>query len=183
MGHLEIALIGAGLAMDAVAVSMTNGLVYKNLRMADYIAMPLLFAFFQMAMPVIGFFAGGLFADIIMKYSGIVILLILGIIGGKMLKEGIVHMKSREMPAARRMRLSILFSQAIATSIDAFAVGIGFSLVQVRILPAVTIIGVVTAVLVVAAILIGRKFQAFLGNKAEIAGGMILIIIGIKAVL
>lgn len=183
MGYLEIALIGAGLAMDAVAVSMTNGLVYKNLRMTDYIAMPVLFAFFQMAMPLIGFFAGGFFADIIMKYSGIVILLILGIIGGKMLKEGIAHMRSCEVPKIRIMRPSVLFSQAIATSIDAFAVGIGFSVVQVRILPAVMIIGVITAVLVVAAILIGRKFQALLGNKAEILGGIILIMIGIKAVL
>lgn len=170
--------------MDAVAVSMTNGMVYRNLKAADYAAMIVLFAVFQMAMPIIGFFAGGLFADVITKYSGIVILLILGFIGGKMLKEGIEHLKSQEtIPEGRNLTLPILISQAVATSIDAFAVGVGFSLVRVSILPASAVIGAVTAVLVLAAIIIGRKFQTLLGSKAEILGGIILIIIGIKGVI
>lgn len=94
-----------------------------------------------------------------MKYSGIVILLILGIIGGKMLKEGLEHLHSCEVPEAKVLTLPLLISQAIATSIDAFAVGIGFSLVQVDILPASALIGAVTAILVFAAILIGKSFR------------------------
>lgn len=212
MTIIEIILIGIGLAMDAVAVSMTNGMVYNNLKFREYIAMPLFFGIFQALMPLIGNFAGSLFADIISKYAGIVILLILGIIGGKMLKEGIEHMGAGKTDVdfghnrqghgrgqqsvktqrqnqgsgrtvTKRITLNILIFQAIATSIDAFAVGVGFSAMQVNIIQAVTIIAVVTAILVTAAIIIGRRFGDLLGSRAEVFGGAILIIIGIKAVL
>ena len=89
MGLTDILLIGAGLAMDAAAVSMTNGMVYKNLNKLTYISMPVFFGVFQMLMPVMGYYAGGLFAEIMTRYSGIVIFVILGIIGAKMIKEGV----------------------------------------------------------------------------------------------
>lgn len=196
MGIIEIILIGVGLAMDAVAVSMTNGMVYRNLKLRQYIAMPVLFALFQALMPLIGNFAGSLFADIIEKYAGIVILLILGIIGGKMLKEGIEHMKEEKahpeehvsgggsaVKGKGSLTLSVLIFQAVATSIDAFAVGVGFSAMRVDIISAVTVIAIVTAVMVVAAILIGKKFGDILGSRAEIVGGIILIAMGVKALL
>lgn len=183
MGFIEIALIGVGLAMDAVAVSMTNGMIYKNLKPRDYAAMLVLFAGFQMLMPVIGYFAGSLFAEIMTTYSGFVILLILGIIGGKMIKEGFIHMKEHQAPRDRVLTLGILFFQAIATSIDALAVGIGFSFMRVSIGAAVLVIGVVTALMVAAGILVGRRFGDLLGSKAEILGGTILVIIGVKAIL
>lgn len=169
--------------MDAVAVSMTNGMVYKNLKLSSYIAMPIFFGGFQAIMPLVGYFAGGLFAHIIEKYSGIVILIILGIIGGKMIKEGIDHLKPHKVIKEKEMTIGVLFFQGIATSIDAFAVGIGFGVVKVNIALAVSMIGIVTGILVVAAILIGRKFGDLLGSKAEILGGVILVIIGIKALL
>ncbi|MGN0710360.1 MAG: manganese efflux pump MntP family protein [Anaerovoracaceae bacterium] len=196
MTVFEIILIGVGLAMDAVAVSMTNGMVYRKLSIKQYLAMPFFFGLFQALMPFIGNFAGTFFADIISKYSGIVILLILGVIGGKMVKEGIEHIREdRAHPEEHRgkgekqcdkkggLTLGVLLFQAVATSIDAFAVGVGFSAMRVNILQAAAIIAVVTAVLVTFAIVIGKKFGDVLGSRAEILGGFILIAIGIKAVI
>ena len=162
MGLTDILLIGAGLAMDAAAVSMTNGMVYKNLNKLTY-------------------YAGGLFAEIMTRYSGIVIFVILGIIGAKMIKEGVEDLRKHEVCPAKIMTLKILFFQAIATSIDAFAVGIGFSAVGIGIFRPSAIIGAVTVFIVVAAIFIGRRFGNMLGCRAEILGGMILAVIGIKA--
>ncbi|QHI71992.1 manganese efflux pump MntP [Aminipila terrae] len=168
----EIILIGAGLAMDAVAVSMTNGMVYRNLKPKDYIAMPLLFGGFQALMPLIGNFAGSLFTGFISKYAGIVILLILGFIGGKMIKEGFEHRNQpKQACGIKKLSFGVLAFQAIATSIDAFAVGVGFSAIQVNIIQAVTIIAIVTVILTIMAIYIGRKFGDILGCQAEILGG------------
>lgn len=182
MSLLEIFILGVALAMDAIAVSMANCMVYRNLRLRDYALMPLLFGGFQAGMPLIGYFAGGIFADIITKYSGIVIFVILGIVGGKMILECFVH-KDEDNARNKTFSAGIILMQAIATSIDAFAVGIGFVAAQVDIAVAVLIIGVVTGALVVVAILIGRKFGDIFGDKAGILGGVVLIIIGIKALI
>ena len=115
------------------------------------------------------------------RYSGIVIFVILGIIGAKMIKEGVEDLRKHEVCPAKIMTLKILFFQAIATSIDAFAVGIGFSAVGIGIFRPSAIIGAVTVFIVVAAIFIGRRFGNMLGCRAEILGGMILAVIGIKA--
>ncbi|WP_164914305.1 manganese efflux pump MntP [Aminipila luticellarii] len=180
----EIILIGIGLAMDAVAVSMTNGMVYRNLKAREYIAMPLFFGAFQGFMPLIGNFAGSLFDEFISKYAGIVILLILGIIGGNMIKEGVEHTNpSERVCGCKELGSGILLCQAVATSLDAFAVGVGFSAMQVNILPAVAVIAVVTVIMTTAAIEIGRKFGDILGSQAEILGGIILVIIGVKAII
>jgi putative Mn2+ efflux pump MntP len=112
-----------------------------------------------------------------------------------MIKEGFAHMKDNNAVIAngintpcrqaskKRLTLSILIFQAIATSIDAFAVGVGFSAMRVDIIPAVVIIAIITADLVALAIAVGRKFGDILGSHAEIVGGIILVIIGIKAIL
>lgn len=181
MGLLEIMLIGIGLSMDAVAVSMSNGMTFRNMSKSRELTMPILFGAFQGIMPLIGFFAGGLFAEIITKYSGIVILLILGIIGGKMIWDGIKD-ECEGVPCGT-LTLKVLFFQAIATSIDAFAVGVGFSVMRVDIISAVVTIGIITFICSFLAILIGKKFGDFLGNKAEILGGAILIAIGLKSFL
>lgn len=182
MGLLEIAILGIGLAMDAVAVSMTNGMVYKNLGVRQYIAMPLFFGVFQGAMPLIGFYAGNIFAEIITKYGGMVIFIILGFIGGKMLMDGIKQ-KKESNTYKKQLTIGVLIFQAIATSIDAFAVGVGFCAVRVDIIPAIVIIAAITAILVIVAMIIGKKFGDLLENKAEIFGGIILILIGIKALI
>ena len=96
MGFIEIILIGLGLSMDAVAVSMANGMAYKNTTKAKTLAMPILFGVFQGLMPLIGYFAGGLFADVISKYANILVFVILGFIGGKMLKDNLGHKDEEE---------------------------------------------------------------------------------------
>lgn len=181
MGLFEVSLIGVGLAMDAVAVAMTNGMVYKRLSVGNYISMPLLFGIFQGVMPLIGFYAGTLFAGIIMKYSGIVIFAILAVIGGNMIKESLS--KENDAIEIKNLTMTVLIFQAIATSIDAFAVGVGFCAICVDIIPAVSIIAVITACMVGGAIAIGKKFGDIFENKAEFLGGVILIIIGVKGLL
>lgn len=183
MSLIDILLIGVGLSMDAAAVSMTNGMVYKNLNKATYISMPVFFGAFQFIMPVVGYYAGGLLAALITRYSGIVIFVILGIIGGKMIKEGIEDMRENKTCPAKLMTIKVLFFQAIATSIDAFAVGISFSAAGISVWTPSAIIGVTTAVIVIAAIFIGRRFGDMLGCRAEILGGVILVVIGVKALL
>lgn len=195
MGFIEIILIGIGLSMDAVAVSMTNGMVYKGTSRAKMLAMPVFFGIFQGGMPLIGYFAGGLFADVINKYAGLLVFAILGIIGGKMLKDGLSHRKEEKVKKeagegetldcteGKVLTYKVLLVQAIATSIDAFAVGIGFSAMQVSILPAVTTIMVITALCCILAIWIGKKCGDILGCKSELLGGIILVVIAIRALL
>lgn len=184
MGILEILLIGVGLSMDAFAVSISNSMIYPNLKFRQYAGMPVFFGAFQGLMPLIGFYAGSLFAEIIEKYSGIVILVILGFIGGKMILDGIKEMRSPEEKKEEEkgtLTVGVLFFQAIATSIDAFAVGVGFVAAHINIWSAVSIIAATTFVLTIIAILCGRAAGEKLGDKAQIVGGIILVIIGIKA--
>lgn len=182
MGIFEVILIGVGLSMDAVAVSMTNGMVYQGISTRKLLAMPLFFGVFQALMPLLGYFAGSLFAFFIQKYAGILILAILGLIGAKMVKDGWSHKEAGHC-VVKVFTYQILLMQAIATSIDAFAVGVGFAAQGTEIGCAVGIIGVTTFVLSLISIFIGKKFGDLLGAKAEIVGGLILIAIGVKAVL
>lgn len=182
MGIWEIILLGIGLSMDAATVSMTNGMVYKNAETGKVAAMPILFGLFQGLMPLIGFFAGGLFANIISGYANILIFIILGIIGGKMLLDGLKKDKEQEKPVAK-LTYRLVFLQAIATSIDAFAVGIGFNALGVNIYFAASIIAITTAICSLIAIYLGKKFGDLFENKSEILGGLILLFIAFKAIL
>lgn len=165
--------------MDAVAVSMSNGMAFRQLARRDYIAMPVLFGIFQGLMPLAGYSAGSILAGLITEYSGIVICVILSLIGGNMIREGLqaepFDVKEKQLT------LGVLLLQAVATSIDAFAVGVGLCAMQADIIPAAALISVITAVLVGIALLIGRRFGDALGSGAELAGGLILVIIGLKA--
>ena len=181
MSGWEIIMIGIGLSMDAAAVSMTNGMVYPKTCSSKILSMPLLFGGFQALMPLLGYYASGVFADFLSLYSGIIILIILGAIGVKMVYDGL-HPQMEEATSCS-LTYRMLLIQAVATSIDAFAVGVGFSAMQVNIVQAVSIIGVTTLVCSFLAIAIGKKFGNMLGNKAQILGGLILIIIGIKGML
>lgn len=180
MGIWDIIGIGVGLSMDAVAVSLSNGMVYPDMKRGQKLSMPIFFGVFQALMPLIGYFAGGLFASVIERFAGIVIFIILGIIGGHMIWEGL-HLEADKV--SPEFTLSVLVSQAVATSIDAFAVGVGFSAMRVEIFSAVMIIGITTLVLSGLAVLLGRAMGRLLENKAEIAGGVILVLIGIKALI
>lgn len=184
MGIFEIILVGIGLSMDACAVSMTNGMVYKNLPKSKMLLMPILFGLLQGLMPLIGYYAGGIFSDVISKYAPFLVFIILGVIGGKMLKDGLSHKNEDDSSSDKQtdqLTYKTLVLQAIATSIDAFAVGIAFSALKVNILPAVILIAMTTALLSFIALFIGRQFGDLLESKSEILGGAILILIAIKA--
>lgn len=184
MDYPDIALIGAGLSMDAFAVAVSNGMVYPNLTKRRRAAMPVLFGLFQMLMPLAGYRIGSLFAAWMDRYAGILILLILGGIGGKMMWDGL-HPEPKDGAASPAGQLSwqLLLMQAVATSIDAFAVGVGFSAVGIAIVPAAALIGGITVVMCRLAVGIGRRFGAVLEDKAQIAGGALLLLIGLKAFL
>ncbi|PHV71945.1 hypothetical protein CS063_00265 [Sporanaerobium hydrogeniformans] len=180
MNSLEIILIGIGLSMDAVGVCLSNSMVFKNLTLKKRLAMPLFFGFFQGLMPLIGYFTGEFFAQYITRYSRFIVFLILGAIGIKMLKDAFcTEEKCKENNTP--LTYQLLFTQAIATSIDALAVGVGFSTLSVNIFAAITLISLTTFVCSYLAVYIGKKFGSLLENKAQLLGGCILVLIAIKA--
>lgn len=187
MDFIEIFLIALGLSMDAVAVSTTNGLSYPNLSKDKRLAAPLLFGLFQAGMPCLGYFAGGLFSDFITRYAGVVVLIILSLIGGNMMKESLRSRKEdcsegSSAPEKPPLPYRTLMMQAVATSIDAFAVGVSFSATHTNLAVAASVIGLTTCVLSLFAYFLGRKSGPHLGGKAEFIGGLILVMIGIKSV-
>lgn len=189
MGMIELVILGVALAADAFAVTISNTFVYCHETRSRLALMPVLFGLFQGLMPLLGFYLGGVAGDFIEAYAGIVTLVILGIIGGNMIREGVGalrHPEEKETSEAcvtGRLTVGELLLQAIATAIDAFAVGVSLRAQSVDIVAAVLVIGLVTAACCVAALAIGRKLGHLLGDRAQIAGGIVLVIIGIKAFL
>lgn len=174
----EILLIGVALSMDAFAVCLSSGMVYTNLNGAKKLSLPIAFGIFQGIMPVGGYYLGSLFAELIDRFSGPVALIILGVIGINMIREG---MSPETEQTEKKLTFKVLLLQAVATSIDAFAVGVSFAAGRAPIFTAAPIIAATTFILSTAAMLIGGKVGEKLGGRAEILGGVILLIIGIKA--
>ena len=186
MGALEILLLGLALSADAFAVTISNSFVYSHEKKSRLLLMPVFFGAFQALMPLLGYFLGGLAARLIEAYSGIVTLVILGIIGGNMVREGVsalLHPKDDEEVSTGRLTIATLVFQAVATAIDAFAVGVSLRAQSVDLIFAVTAIGLTTAACCVAALFVGRRLGHLLGDRAEVVGGFVLIGIGIKALL
>ena len=182
MGITELLLISVGLAMDAFSVSVCKGLSMKKLDLKGGVITALFFGVFQAFMPVIGYFLGSRFADFISSFSHWVSFGLLAVIGGKMMIEAI---KGGDDESGNEYRLNIkeLFVLAVATSIDALAVGIVFAAEKTPVITSVTIIGAVTFLLSLAGVYIGHRFGSKYEKKAELAGGAILIIIGVKLLL
>lgn len=181
MNFLDAALIGAGLSMDACAAAVSDAMAYRGLTPARRAAMPLCFGAFQMLMPVLGLHIGTLFSAWLSRCAGVLMAALLGMIGGKMIWDG-CHRESMET-AAGDLPWGVLLMQAAATSVDAFAVGIGFSAAGIELMPVCALIGAETAVLCASAVAAGRVFGGLLEEEAQIAGGLILIFIGIKSIL
>ena len=181
MSLVELLLIAIGLSMDAFAVSVTNGLCYRNVKFKWTLGMGLCFGLFQGAMPTIGYFLGSAFADYISALDHYIALILLGFIGGKMIFDGIKSRNEDIEQTGSAMNLGILLVQGIATSIDALAVGVSFAMLpDINIVIAAGFIAMVTFILSIAAVFIGKKFGSLLNNKAQIIGGLILVAIGIK---
>lgn len=179
---LTIAGIGIGLAMDAFAVAAVSGSVFRELKVAHALRMAFFFGAFQAFMPLLGYAAGQTVADTIEHIDHWVAFGLLTIIGGKMILEA-MKFEQVEKKAQDPANLMVVLSLSVATSIDALAVGITLSLVTESILTAVTAIGIITFVLSYAGVEFGRRARHFVENKIEIAGGVILILIGLKILL
>lgn len=183
MGFFELFLIAVGLSMDAFAVSICKGLKMQrfNVRHAGVIA--LAFGGFQALMPVIGWFLGKQFESYITGIDHWIAFALLAVIGGKMAVESFKKEEEDSSKENEKLDVKELLVLAVATSIDALAVGITFAFLQVSIVPAVSLIGVITFVLSAVGVFIGHKFGAKFKSKAELAGGIILIFIGLKILL
>ncbi len=180
MGFVELFLIGIGLSMDAFAVSICKGLKMQKLNLKQTALIALFFGGFQAIMPLIGWLLGANFKDYIVDFDHWIAFVLLAFIGGKMVYESF---KNEEDDECDKFDIKELFLLAIATSIDALAVGITFAFLHVNILSAITIIGITTFILAAVGVFIGHKFGAVYKSKAELAGGLILIFIGLKILL
>lgn len=175
---------GIGLAMDAVAASVANGISLRKMRLIDAVRTGFFFGFFQFAMPLIGFFISGVFDTQIRKYDHIVALILLCFLGSKMIFEAVREMHDEQTDKSLIfLSTKTLFLQAIATSIDALAVGVTYSVMGTSSSIALTnciIIGICTFLLSALGMFLGKKLSRLFRHKASIIGGIILILIGVK---
>ena len=179
MTLFDLILIAISLSMDAFAVSICKGLSVRKVSFRHALICGVWFGGFQGLMPALGYFLGDRFSTLLTRFGPWVAFILLAIIGANMVKESFGEDESLDDDYSPKAMLPL----AVATSIDAFAVGVGFAAVQVQILPAVTLIGCITCVLSG----IGVKVDAIFGDKyrapAERLGGIVLILIGLKTLL
>ena len=173
-------ILAVGVSMDAFAVSICKGLAMQKVKVRHAVTAGVWFGGFQALMPVIGYFLGIQFQEYITAYDHWIAFGLLLIIGGNMIKEAL---SNEEECADASMAFGKMLVLAIATSIDALALGVTFAFLQVDIWKAVAFIGVVTFSFSVAGIKIGNVFGAKYKSKAEFAGGLILILLGVKILL
>lgn len=185
MGYLEIFLTGIGLAMDAFAVSICKGIQMPKLKKLNVIIIAIFFGGFQMLMPLIGWLLGSQLVQYIGAFDHWIAFALLAFIGGKMAIESFKKDDDCECTGTEdKLNIKELFLLAIATSIDALAVGITFSLYpDTNIVSSIAIIGAVTFIICSAGVVIGNKFGAKFKSKAELAGGIVLVGIGIKLLI
>ena len=175
---LTIVIIAIGLAMDAFAVSIVSGAAYKQLNIKHAFRLALFFGGFQAFMPIVGFLAGLTVKQHIANYDHWVAFALLTAVGAKMIYESAKIKPADEN--SQPFNIPVLLALAVATSIDALAVGITLSLLRIPIVTAAVIIGLVTFVLSYIGVFIGKNFGHFFENKIEALGGIILIGIGLK---
>jgi putative Mn2+ efflux pump MntP len=180
MGILEMLLIGIGLSMDAFAVSVCKGLAMEKITAGKAVIIGVWFGGFQALMPLLGYLAGSRFSGYIEKIDHWIAFVLLVLIGANMIREALSEEEEEENESLAFLEMLML---AIATSIDALAVGVTFAFLRVQILTAVLLIGVTTFVISVAGVKIGNVFGLRYKKKAEIVGGVILIGIGTRILL
>ena len=180
MGLIELFLIAVGLSMDAFAVSVCKGLAMPKCTFKKAAIVGLWFGGFQALMPAIGYVLGAQFQEAIASIDHWIAFVLLALIGGNMIHEAL---DNDEEEADASLNVKTMFLLAVATSIDALAIGITFAFLKVNIIPAVSFIGIVTFIISFAGVKIGNVFGARYKNKAEIVGGIILILLGLKILL
>jgi len=184
MGFFEILMIGIGLSMDAFAASVCKGLSMREATAKNILTIGVFFGGFQALMPLIGYSLGKQFEEYIVSVDHWIAFVLLAFIGGKMIID-VFNDEEDESCGVREneLRLQEVLVLAVATSIDALAVGISFAFLRVEIESAVLIIGVTTLILSSTGVIIGNRFGSKYKNKATLAGGVILILIGLKILL
>ncbi|MBP1758156.1 MAG: manganese efflux pump [Firmicutes bacterium] len=196
MSILELLLIAVGLSMDAFAVSICRGVTLSGVTLRKSAVVGAWFGLFQAGMPLVGYFVGRWFAAYIMAYDHWIAFGLLVLIGGNMIRGVLwpgeeeaecgekVH-RGRSLPLREEpdLKVKVMLPLSVATSIDALAVGVSFAFLQIQIAPAVTLIGLVTFALSVVGVTIGTMVGSRFKERAEICGGIILILIGVKILL
>ncbi|HQA08213.1 MAG TPA: manganese efflux pump MntP family protein [Syntrophomonadaceae bacterium] len=184
MSLLELSLIAVGLSMDAFAVAICIGLSMPQRSIKKALIVGLYFGLFQAFMPLIGYFLASQFSDQIVEFDHWIAFILLAFIGGKMIKESFAK-EDIDFNEGQEVSLGFktMLPLALATSIDALAVGISFAFLNVRIIPAVSLIGCITLLLSMLGVRIGNVFGAKFKQNAELFGGIILILIGLKILL
>ena len=180
MTFVELLLIAIGLSMDAFSVSICKGLTTKRFSWRMALLCGLWFGFFQALMPVIGYFLGAQFQELIEAYDHWIAFGLLFLIGANMIREAL---SKKEESANGNLDVKTMFLLAIATSIDALAVGVSFACIQVKLWSSVLIIGITTFLFSVLGVKIGNVFGSKYEKSAGIIGGIILILIGLKILL
>lgn len=183
MKFYELILIGLSLAMDAFAVSLCKGLSMKKFNHRHAVIIALFFGGFQMLMPCLGYLLGTLLDDFIGDYDHWIAFSLLCFLGGKMIFEAIKSKSDEAACDCEKLNYKELTVMSVATSIDALAVGITFAFLEVSLLVSATTIGVITFILCYIGVIAGFKFGAKNRKAAEIAGGVILILMGLKILL
>ena len=176
MGWMELFLIAVGLSMDAFAVSVCKGLSTRRIKWKHYFIIGAWFGGFQALMPTIGYFVGVNFRGAIESVDHWIAFILLAIIGGNMIRES----RGEEECVGARFDVKEMTALAVATSIDALAVGVTFAFLDVSIAPAAAFIGCLTFAISAAGLKIGTVFGTKYRNKAECFGGIVLILIGLK---
>ncbi len=175
----ELVILAIALAMDAGAVAICKGLSVKKVRFSQQAIVGLYFGGFQAAMPVIGYFLGKQFEGLIQNIDHWIAFVLLGLIGANMIKEALGESETVDASFG----FKTMFPLAVATSIDALAVGVTFAFLKVEIVPAVLLIGFITFIISVIGMKIGNIFGCKYKSRAELVGGVVLIFIGLKILL
>lgn len=183
MGIGELLLIAVGVSMDAFAVAICKGLSMQRFRPRQATVIALFFGGFQALMPFLGWALGQQFSKYIANWDHWIAFGLLAFIGGKMIWEALHDQADKSLDYDMRLDLKELFILTIATSLDALAVGVTFAFLHLSIVPSITLIGCTAFVLSWLGVLVGNRFGALFQKKAEIAGGVILILIGVKILL
>ena len=180
MSFAELLLVAIGLSMDAFAVAVCRGLEMRKIDYRQALLIAVFFGGFQALMPVAGYLLGAGFEHYISSFDHWIAFLLLAFIGGKMIWEAV---RGGEEEHAEALSLKLLVMMAVATSIDALAVGITFAFLRMDILPSAAVIGLTTFVISFGGVCAGNRFGARYKRKAEIVGGVVLVLIGVKILL
>ena len=185
MGLWELFVLAVGLSMDAFSVAVCKGLSVCQIRKKQILTVGLYFGFFQGFMPLVGYLLGSGFQEKIQSIDHWIAFILLGFIGGKMILEAVKEWNEEDIVEVKDQPLDHrnMFVLAVATSIDALAVGITFAFLDTPILEAITIIGITTMIISIVGVVIGNYFGGKYKHKAELVGGIILVLLGVRILI